>query len=217
MKGWKLGVVLVGLVPLTGASEQTDAPATMLGPSTSPLQPCDPEPDAVVGVIRIWLPRTINLSSLPKKNVRAVHFTAATKLADLRDPLRMRDDASENLPHKKGRPAVRSEPFHVYIRKSSEFGTTGHVAVRIIRPADGDYLFFDEGGIHGVGLGDTGKGDAICGSYKVVPADKDQRQVAMFLINLEALDRDRAFNIGVRPNDAPETPIFIDPKVRNEG
>ena len=213
----RFGVLLflTGAATLTATASSVAQKQDLLGASTTGFLPCDNPSDDVAGVIRIWLPSSIDLANLPNDAVRfnKQHINDGTAV----DPINPKDDAEiEPINGQK-------EPFHVYMKKAN-FAKTGYIAVRVIAPANRNYEFYDQRkgyftslDIHGVGVSDLVSTNSICGNKRVRELD-DGRHVARFRIDLSKIGRrDRSFNIGIVPNSAKDTPIFIDPRIRNDG
>lgn len=221
------------LLTLTGAKKPGSIPPRLIfGPVTHAFERCEPAsspgaPDIHpnVGVIRIVLPKHLDLSNLSR----------AVKLADTPFDDTATEDATKdnagvpnNNPH--AVPGMKVEPFHIYLKKTS-FPNGSFILVRVIIQRGSEYTFYDEPnarGIHGVGWSDnptdasTGL-PVLCGNRRIITSVETSgmspRQVASFYIRRGALAKafEGSINIGLKPNEAPETPIFIDPKVHNDG
>jgi hypothetical protein len=78
---------------------------------------------------------------------------------------------------------------------------------------------FNQSGLNGVSVGDVGNIRRLCGA-QFDPPISSKPTVAVFFVPVEASPANSspgAYNIGLVPVKASGTPIFIDPKVINNG
>jgi len=194
------------------------------------MEECDlgkPDPKQVHGVVSIVLDKFLVLSD------RKVFFRNRDTEND--------DDNSgdENKPSK-----GKKNPFHIYIKGIYPSGPpeTGFLRVKVAMQRNSPWNFYNEGKsesgsgkIHGIGISsllpdDTASTDlkvekVICSnSIITVTNGSNNKKVAIFYIDLAKykgywLEPKAAipFNIIVWRDDQEETPIIIDPKIRNDG
>lgn len=208
---------------LTGLAERTVAPF-FFTPQTSAFAPCGAtDAPNYQGIIRIVLPRRLTFSGIDR-SVRTARDLPANPDSDGKN-----DSAgTENDVH----PGDNDEPYHIYFRKGDFKPNTTFVLVRVIIRNRSDYSFWvqpkqttdpNERIIKGVGAAGPDPDKILCGmrDIKTPNGTGAKKQVASFLINVANIKTTTTapipFNIAVVSDDYPDTPIFIDPKVYNDG
>ncbi|HWI86691.1 MAG TPA: hypothetical protein VNT42_10275 [Sphingomonas sp.] len=195
-----------------GPKARVMSPVTQLMPVCKDANGIDVPVPTTVGGVRIYLPANLDLTRPPR---RVKHFPAPYVIADAGDPA---TDAlgQDNRP---AHPPAGDPPFHIYLVPAGA-PTTGFLAVQVIKRATTTtYAIYDAPGVPGVVAGDNNGDGALCSPGPVV-GRVNRRQYTTFYVDLAkitAKPEDRSFNIGILPDAYGETPIFIDPKVRNDG
>lgn len=216
-------VMIATLAPAQDQSanldKSTEALSEILGPITKPLKACaTTTTPSNSGVIRIIMPKSPDFTDIQRR----VKYELVTYDENITD-----DSANDNKGTRNG--SKKDEPFHIFADNIPLDQVAGRyllVKVIIRNTKDSGFTFYDEAdaaGIHGVGVSDDSQ-DVVCGNRPIVEKGGN-RQVAKFLIDVTNLKSKlqanpkyfASFNIGIRLNEYPDTPIFIDPKIHNEG
>jgi len=221
--------------PEQGAEAQANsakaegAPKAIFGLRTAPMEQCagGGTPGPIQAVVTMALTRDLDLTVRRVKSRR-------TNTSDDED-----NSGTDNNP-----PNGRGNPFHIYMKGSypATPPTTGFLRVRIVLPRNSQWNFFNEGTdlddpgqIHGAGVsglmpGDTtsttpGEADIICSnSIRRIGTSANNKEIAIFYIDLAKYRQYWGtaniaipFNIIVWRDGQQDTPIIIDPKIRNDG
>ncbi|HSG32906.1 MAG TPA: hypothetical protein VLA37_00105 [Sphingomonadaceae bacterium] len=184
---------------------------------------------ANIGVINIVVPNNFNDNTIAR-------LVNSKKVSDF-----PADDPNPEPSGNKGngaQPGSEEQPFDFYTTTDTDFGSgdTGLILVRVIvlngpgnSPNNSKWEFVEEGDFHGIGLIDPNDNTVACGKFPVIPGDsnppnppQEARQIATFYIDAGKYDwttPDYAlpFVIGLKIPEYGETPILIDPKIRNDG
>jgi hypothetical protein len=220
-KGWIFAPALLALTA-TGCDKKVEAPATTtagaLAKGIYAFTDCRPPANQIVGRINVIVPDKLNGASIGRMVYQG----------------RPGDEDEADTGEEKGgaftpnAPAA-AEPFDVFVNQPG-VPQKGYLLVRvIIRNAD-VWEFYDKGKFHGVGANDPAD-DVLCGVKQVTQirsvAPKQARLIAKFYVNLDKLkakpaDYAAPFTIGLTAKNTGAsgtvlTPIFIDPKIRNNG
>jgi len=168
--------------------------------------------------IRAIIPKNFN----PAKPVRDVSYKppAANEAAE---------DASTTL----GKPvpgvllASDPNPFHMNLTQiavaAAAKGKQPYAEVRLILKDDAEnYIWYNREGINGVGYGGHRNTLRMCGArFDQSTNPAPPHPVALFYIPMKQSSTKQpvtgSFNFGLFPKAAPDTPIFVDPKVINNG
>jgi hypothetical protein len=215
-KGWIIGHALLALAA-GGCSQQApdggETEAALAGPLVKgvyALRDCTPKPDEIAGTIRIVIPKNIDGMKIARK------VTINTKRGE-----------SENE-------TAAEEPFDVFL-KDSGLGKTGYAKVKVVIKNTDYWRFYVTAdpkdpakSFYGVGTNNPNDA-ALCGRNPISSAmeedQADDKAVALFYIDLAAMGAqpesyEAPFTIGLEAGTAGsriQTPILIDPKVRNDG
>lgn len=118
-------------------------------------------------------------------------------------------------------------PFHINLRgwRKANLGVkTGFILVRVVLrdSANSKWKFHDNGNFQGLMVSPDPDGAAICGYSTLNPSSAKFKEGRKFYIDVSKVDWKLGilaapFNIILERKDWNETPIIIDPKVRNEG
>lgn len=199
------------------AASEVTTPLKTLSANTYPMPTCgvdgaDGNAPPHQGVIRIRLPKRANFRNID----RLVRYQKGA--------FNSADSDSAGSDNKKTYP----EPFHILIRKLNGLTNEKYIMVRVIIQDDPntELSFYNEtnlAGIHGVGAS-IPVDRVVCGSNPIEEI-AGKRAVAIFYLNVEDFQKkymadnnySASFNIAVKVDGSPETPIFIDPKVHNDG
>lgn len=198
----------------TSAIERSEVTAREMSIESYEIPDCptgsitDLEPQIIV-----HMPKHLNTNTI--KNIRNVGQKAVKTRPDEK-PLE-----KPNGKQKEG------EPFHVYVRSARDGNYSGLARVDIIIEAGSSYQFYLEDRRYpGIAMGEKDapvcdinpKQIASAPSSKIRPS---LRQVSTFYVDLARFPTDVAahasYNILVQGQGTAETPIVIDPKIRNDG
>jgi hypothetical protein len=215
-KGWIFGPTLLALAAAgCGPTKQGgDGPAVLAGPlikGVYALRDCKPKAAEIMGTIRIVVP----------KNIDGIRIARDVKIKN------QRGTEGDNAP-------AAEEPFDVFL-KDAGLGATGYARVKVVIK-DTDMWHFHVStdatdaakSFYGVGANNANDA-ALCGINPIAKADKEDlatdREIAIFYIDLKAMAAKpesyvAPFTIGLQagtPASKIQTPILIDPKIRNNG
>ena len=175
---------------------------------------CDAEPNSgnTIGTVNIVLPNTFNGGAFN----RSVN----------EGPVIPRNDKTIGQGWVKNKPSD-SQPFDVILDPNAVGGKKYWLIRILLRP--GQWRFLQDGNLSGVGLNSL-DGTALCDSDPTIETDatgaNQAKYIATFYVDVEkmaALGEDgevpftiavTAGNLGANPVN---TPVLIDPKIRNEG
>jgi len=225
-KAWIGGVALAALA-LAGCKKVGDtvpAPAASeLVKGIHALASCAPTGNDIAGVINIVVP-----DDFTGNKINRSVFTLKQKNPPKKDP---KPNPTGSKPNK---PTATGEPFDVFLDADAGFGPsdTGFILVQVMLPNgkknDPHWVFHETKGFEGVGVTDKSPAGALCGGAKIDhvvstdpnPPAADARQIASFYIDLSKFDWKNLgfeipFVIGIELPAYPDSPFFIDPKVRN--
>jgi hypothetical protein len=215
-KRWILVPTLLALAA-TGCSKPTkesgETPAVLAGPLVKgiyALRECAPTSGEIAGTIRIVIPKNLDGMKIVRK------VSISTKRGE-----------SQNV-------AAAEEPFDVFL-KDSGLGTKGYAKVKVVIKST-DYWRFHVStdpkdpakAFYGVGANNPNDA-ALCGRNPITKAaaddEADDKAIAVFYIDLKAMAEqpesyEVPFTIGLEAGSEAskiQTPILIDPKVRNNG
>lgn len=217
-KGWIFGAALLALAT-AGCSQQVpegaDTPAELAGPlikGVYALRDCAPKDDDIAGTIRIVIPKNIDGMKIQRK------VTISTK------------DGKREIANY----AADERPFDVFL-KDSGLGTKGFAKVKVVIKNTDYWRFYvatdpkdPAKSFYGVGANNPADA-ALCGRNPIARAaaedQADDKAIAVFYIDLGAMGNqpesyEAPFTIGLEAGTAGsriQTPILIDPKVRNNG
>lgn len=194
----------------TGPAPTTSA----LAPVASALPPCTTGsaiPSPIVGGVKVFLGNPLAGTAV-NREVR--HELAASY------DIRRAEDARLDLEGQLNTPTtlLRPAPYDVYLGPINA-GSSGFLAVLVIKRKNAPFNFLDRGDVHGVIAGGDNVGDALCSNI-ALRGQPGARQVATFFIDLAKINPaspPRSFLVAVAPSANPDLGIFIDPKVRNGG
>jgi hypothetical protein len=113
----------------------------------------------------------------------------------------------------------------------NDFGNEQFVQVRVVigrrlqaKGYDFNEIEYDDGGVkHYIkGVGRSYPLDGVLCGYNQIDDTNNNRRRAIFYINVAEFKKKSggytaSFNIAITSRAAPDTPIFIDPKIRNDG
>lgn len=218
--GWIFAPALLALAA-AGCSPQQKAqggesPATLAGPlikGVYALRACTPKDEEIKGTIRIVIPKNIDGIRIAR------NVTIRTG--------RSKED-EYNV-------AAAEEPFDVFL-KDSGLGREGYARVKVVIKATDKWRFHvaaDQSdstrNFYGVGANDPNDA-ALCGVNPIGQPQKeedlaDDKEIAIFYVDLKAMAGQpesyvAPFTIGLdagTPGSRIQTPILIDPKIRNNG
>lgn len=220
-KGWIFAPALLALA-VGGCDRKAEVPTATAGALTKGIyafNDCRPAANQIVGRINVLVPNGLNGASIAR-----MVYQGRPGDEDDADTGEEKDG-----PFTPNAPAA-TEPFDVFVNRAG-VPLQGYLLVRvIIRNADA-WEFYEKGKFHGVGANDTAD-TVLCGIKPITRTRAvgatQARLIAKFYINLDKLktkpaDYAAPFTIGLTArNTGPSseialTPIFIDPKVRNNG
>jgi hypothetical protein len=192
-----------------------------LGPNTVAMPDCrsnnvKPKDEDVVLVVRVVVQPNFN----PATAIRNVKYQVPTADETAEDE---QDNGTDNIYQGD---TTNPYPFHVDLTEITPAGNK-YAAIRIVLRDPNNYTFYDEPdrsgkrGIHGVGYSKPNYPPynplGFCGAH----LETKKFTSAVFYVKMKAKTGKKyelgSFNFGlvpVRPND---TPIFVDPKVSNNG
>jgi hypothetical protein len=218
-KGWIFGPALLALAA-AGCSQPSpegeEKPAALAGPLIKgiyALRDCSPAAGEIAGTIRIVIPKNIDGMKITRR------VTISTKRGERE---------SDNF-------AAAEEPFDVFLNDSG-LGTKGYAKVKVVIKNTDQWRFYVSAdpkdpakSFYGVGANNPND-TALCGRNPIASAllDEDQaddKQIALFYVDLKAMSEqpesyEAPFTIGLEAGTAGsriQTPILIDPKIRNNG
>jgi len=207
--------LLVSTAAYGQSAEEPPGVRASLGPFIGKMEPCEgttsveEPPRDRKGLIKLVLPKELDFTDVKRR--------ASADQNDASDP---QGDVEGSDPTVDGNPgqSPNPQPFDIHVKRGA---AARFITVRVIKKKGGSYLFFDESEIQGITLGGPTAGKVLCGAHFTVGrkgADR-RRQVVVFFVDTNELNNVgiAPFNIGVVPDLYKETPIFIDPKVRNDG
>jgi hypothetical protein len=194
------------------------------------LQDCTPDDADIVGTINIIIPKQID----GKKISRLVYVGPKVLPGD--------PQTGENSNGWKANAKDEPQPFDLFMRNTiGEFGETGFFRVRVLIRHNADWEFYQkQDEFYGV-LTENPSDSVVCGVNPIIVdqngSSNQAGQIASFYVDLDKLYAQPEgysvpFTIGLiaidkpsgppNPNPTaapvpPETPILIDPKVRNDG
>lgn len=219
-KAWIFASALLALVT-TGCDNKVAAPATTAGALTKGIyafNDCRPATNQIVGRINVIVPNKLNGASI----ARMVYQGRPGDEDDADTGEEKGGDFTPNAP-------AAAEPFDVYVNQAN-VPLKGYLLVRVIILNADAWEFFEKGKFHGVGANDTAD-DVLCGVKQITRTRAvgatQARLIAKFYVNLDKLkarpvDYAAPFTIGLTAKNTGAsgnvlTPIFIDPKIRNNG
>lgn len=195
---------------------QDDIILSPMSLNTYPIGDCPA--DTITGneaVVTVNLPATFDPAALPR-NVR--HQKKA-------DPM---DSANDD-------PLAARKPFHIFLKPIRSADEGAYVRVNVVIPAGRTYRFFADPTIEAVGAGEnTNKFCKDPRRTKPIPQPTPPppapppapprplpRSVATFYVKLGGFPQgevtEASYNIILQGFETEETPIFVDPKIRDEG
>jgi hypothetical protein len=214
-KGWIIGHALLALA-VSGCSQAEGGPSAAPTPTPPLIKGIyafrDCKPTDIKATIRIIIPN----------NIQGVRIGRNVKIKNERG-----ESENDNVP-------AAEEPFDVFL-KGAGLPTTGYAKVKVVIKNNDKWRFYvstdpkdPTKSFYGIGSNDQ-KDVALCGRNPLEPPTQldaaDDKEIAIFYVDLKAMAGKpetyvAPFTIGLvsgTEGSKIQTPILIDPKIRNDG